>query len=205
MAASAFIGEMMPFTSNFAVRQFAECTGLIMSISQHSATFAIMGTIYGGDGRSTFALPDLRGRSPISYGQGKGLSVYRLGSWGGSETVQLTTAHLPAHSHTASATVNVSSTAEATLSVATNDAIDFRPSTGAFLGTPEDPCFFEPNAFDPEQLVEIKGPDIQVQTVSESASVTLDEAGLGEEVEILSPFTTVNWQVCINGLWPSRP
>ncbi|KAF7789030.1 hypothetical protein PRUB_a2165 [Pseudoalteromonas rubra] len=204
MAADAFIGEMMPFTGNFAVRQFAECGGQLISISQYSATYAILGTFYGGDGRSTFAMPDLRGRSPVSKGQAPGLSYYPIGSKGGSESVQLTTAQLPAHSHTATATVGVSSAATATLSVASNNANSPVPTAAAYLGRPQDSSFFVPSAFEAEQLVEIQGPEVQVQSVVDNATVTVNNTGLGQEVSLLSPFTTVNWQMCLNGLFPSR-
>ncbi|QPB82200.1 phage tail protein [Pseudoalteromonas rubra] len=204
MAADAFIGEMMPFTGIFAVRQFAECGGQLISISQYSAAYAILGTYYGGDGRSTFAMPDLRGRSPVSYGQGPGLSHYPVGSKGGSETVKLTTAHLPAHSHTATASVGISSTATSTLSVASNNANSPVPTAAAYLGKPQDSSFFVPSAFEAEQLVEIQGPEVQVQSVIDNATVTVDNTGLGQEVGLLSPFTTINWQMCLNGLFPSR-
>ncbi|MCF2907382.1 tail fiber protein [Pseudoalteromonas sp. DL2-H2.2] len=204
MAADAFIGEMMPFTGNFAVRQFAECGGQLISISQFSAAYAILGTFYGGDGRSTFSMPDLRGRSPVSHGQAPGLSYYPLGSKGGNETVQLTTAQLPEHSHSAVASVQVSSAATATLSVASNNANSPVPTAAAYLGKPQDSSYFLPSPFEAEQLVEIQGPDVQVESVVDNATVTVGNTGLGQEVSLLSPFTTINWQMCLNGLFPSR-
>ncbi len=94
-----FIGEIRMFAGNFAPRGWAFCNGQLMPISQNTALFSLLGTTYGGDGRSTFALPDLRGRVPLHAGQGSGLSDYPLGSRGGSEQVALTTEQLPAHSH----------------------------------------------------------------------------------------------------------
>jgi microcystin-dependent protein len=94
-----FIGEIRMFSGNFAPRGWAFCNGQLMPISQNTALFSLLGTIYGGDGRSTFALPDLRGRVPLHAGQGSGLSDYPLGSRGGSEQVALTVEQLPAHSH----------------------------------------------------------------------------------------------------------
>ena len=98
--ADPYIGQMSTFGGNFAPRGWAECDGQLLSISSHSSLFSILGTTYGGDGVSTFALPDLRGRAMVGAGQGSGLSSYRLGQKSGTETVTLTTNQMPAHSHT---------------------------------------------------------------------------------------------------------
>jgi microcystin-dependent protein len=94
-----FIGQITTFGFNFAPRGWAFCEGQLMPISQNTALFSLLGTIYGGDGRTTFALPDLRGRVIIGPGRGPGLSDYRLGTRGGAETVTLTTAEMPSHNH----------------------------------------------------------------------------------------------------------
>ena len=87
------------FAGNFAPRGWAFCDGQLLAVSQNDALFSLLGTIYGGDGRTTFALPDLRGRLPIHAGQGPGLSQRRLGAKGGAENVTLTVNQLPNHSH----------------------------------------------------------------------------------------------------------
>ena len=94
-----FIAEIKLFAGNFAPRGWAFCEGQLLPINQNSALFSIIGTIYGGDGRSTFALPDLRGRTPIGPGNGPGLSSYREGQKGGVEHVTLTTNQIPSHNH----------------------------------------------------------------------------------------------------------
>lgn len=94
-----FIAEIIMFGGNFAPRGWALCDGQLLPISQYSALFSILGTTYGGDGRTTFGLPDLRGRSPVHAGDGPGLSQVRLGEKGGSATTTLAIANLPAHSH----------------------------------------------------------------------------------------------------------
>jgi len=94
-----FIGGIEINAFNFAPRGFATCDGQIMSISSNTALFSLLGTMYGGDGRVTFALPDLRGRVAIHQGYGPGLSSYSIGQAGGSETIQLTIQNLPAHTH----------------------------------------------------------------------------------------------------------
>ena len=111
MPVNPFIGQIMPFGGNFAIRGWSECNGQILSINQYSALFSILGTTYGGDGVSTFALPDLRGRAIVGTGTGAGLSTYSLGQTGGTETVTLTSNQLPSHKHTyfASSAPNTSS------------------------------------------------------------------------------------------------
>jgi len=94
-----FLGEIIMFAGNFAPRGWALCDGQLLSISQNSALFSILGTTYGGDGRTTFALPDLRGRAPIHVGTGPGLSARRLGAKGGAESVTQTISQMPRHAH----------------------------------------------------------------------------------------------------------
>lgn len=95
-----FVGEIRMFAGNFAPRGWAFCDGQLLAVSQNDALFSLLGTIYGGDGRTTFGLPDMRGRIPVHAGSGPGLSTYRLGAKGGSETVTLTTNQLASHAHT---------------------------------------------------------------------------------------------------------
>lgn len=99
-----FLGMIALFPYNFAPRGWAACEGQLLSIAQNTALFSLLGTTYGGDGRTTFALPDLRGRSPISQGNGPGLSPVQLGQVGGQESVTLQVNQLPAHNHTLAAT-----------------------------------------------------------------------------------------------------
>ncbi len=94
-----FLGQIMMFGGNFAPRGWAMCNGQLLSIAQNTALFSILGTTFGGDGVTTFGLPDLRGRVPLHWGQGPGLSNYVLGELAGNETVTLTTQQIPAHNH----------------------------------------------------------------------------------------------------------
>ncbi len=98
-----FIGEIRMFGGNFAPPSWALCDGQLLAVSSNSALFSIFGTVYGGDGETTFGLPDLRGRVPLSSGSGPGLTTRAIGNRGGVETVSLTSATNPAHSHTAMA------------------------------------------------------------------------------------------------------
>lgn len=98
--ADPFVAEIRIFPFNFAPKGWAWCDGQLMPISQNTALFSLLGTTYGGDGKSTFALPDLQGRAAMHPGQGPGLSLHDLGETGGSETVSLLESEIPSHSHT---------------------------------------------------------------------------------------------------------
>ncbi|HWS55462.1 MAG TPA: tail fiber protein [Pyrinomonadaceae bacterium] len=97
--ADPFVAEIRIFPFNFAPKGWAWCDGQLMPLSQNTALFSLLGTTYGGNGKSNFALPDLQGRAPMHPGQGPGLSLHDLGETGGSETVTLLESEIPAHSH----------------------------------------------------------------------------------------------------------
>ena len=99
--ADPFVAEIRIFGGNFAPKGWALCNGQLMPISQNTALFSLLGTTYGGDGKSNFALPNLQGCAPMQQGQGQGLSLRDLGETGGEQTVTLLQSEMPAHSHTA--------------------------------------------------------------------------------------------------------
>jgi len=101
--ADPFVAEIRIFPFNFAPKGWAFCNGQIMPISQNTALFSLLGTTYGGDGKSTFALPDMQGNAPMHPGQGPGLSLHDLGETGGSQFVTLLQSEIPSHSHFVSA------------------------------------------------------------------------------------------------------
>src|SRR5712691_3109445 len=107
LMADPFVAEIRIFPFNFAPKGWAWCDGQLMPISQNTALFSLLGTTYGGDGKSTFALPDMQGNAPMHPGQGPGLSLHDLGEMGGSETVTLLQSEIPAHSHTVMASAAV--------------------------------------------------------------------------------------------------
>jgi microcystin-dependent protein len=98
--ADPFVAEIRIFPFNFAPKGWAWCDGQLMPLSQNTALFSLLGTTYGGNGQSNFALPDLQGRAPMHHGQGPGLSLHDLGESAGSETVTLLQSEIPAHQHT---------------------------------------------------------------------------------------------------------
>lgn len=104
--ADPFVAEIRIFPFNFAPTGWAFCNGQILPISQNTALFSLLGTMYGGNGQSTFALPDLQGRSPLHPGQGPGLSLHDIGQMGGEEFVTLLQSEMPAHTHAPNCTAN---------------------------------------------------------------------------------------------------
>ena len=109
-----FLGQIQAFGFNFAPRGWAQCSGQLLPIAQNTALFSLLGTTYGGDGRTTFALPDLRGRSMVGYGTGPGLSPIQIGQNGGNENTILSVANLPPHNHTVQVKVNTANGEEST-------------------------------------------------------------------------------------------
>lgn len=109
-----FVGEIRIFGFNFAPKGWALCDGQLLPISQNTAVFSLLGTFYGGDGKSTFALPNLQGSVPIHQGQSPGTSLFSLGEQGGTETVTLLQNEMPAHVHTVSADENALNTNQPT-------------------------------------------------------------------------------------------
>ena len=109
-----FIAEIKIFAGNFAPRSYAFCNGQLLPVSQNTALFSLIGTTYGGDGRTTTALPNLKGRAPMHPGRGPGLTSRRLGQKGGAETVTLSEAQMPNHSHTMEARPSAASTSTPT-------------------------------------------------------------------------------------------
>lgn len=120
MAATPYLGTIMLFGGNFAPRGWVFCNGQLLSIANDSALFALLGTTYGGDGQTTFAVPDLRSRVPIHQGQGPGLSNYIMGQQAGTETVTLTSNQIPSHTHA--------------VGVSSSDASTGTPSPSVTLG-----------------------------------------------------------------------
>lgn len=128
----SFLAEIRVFPYNFVPRGWAACDGQLLSISQNAALFSLVGTTYGGDGRTTFGLPDLRGRFPMGQGQGPGLSARQLGDQVGAETVTLAAQQMPTHNHVlrSTAAANSSNPSGAALAnVATNGPVYRMPGT----------------------------------------------------------------------------
>jgi microcystin-dependent protein len=112
--AEPFLGEIRMFSGTFAPRGWAFCNGQVMAIAQATALFSLLGTSYGGDGRVTFALPNLQARVPTHQGQGRGLSAYNVGQSGGSPTATVAISQMPAHAHPIATTTAAATTGSST-------------------------------------------------------------------------------------------
>lgn len=176
-----FIGEITMFAGTFAPRGWSYCNGSLQPISQNNALFSLLGTTFGGDGRTTFGLPDLRARIPIHYGNGPGLSDRRLGSKGGAQEVVLNVSEMPSHSHI------VSGRAKATTNPISS------PSPAGAMMTATTPI----NAY-----VDASAPNAQMQT----GSVVFASGNTGGNLSHynLPPFTAVNFIISLFGIYPSR-
>ena len=173
-----YIGEISMFAGNFAPKGWAFCQGQLLPISQNTALFSLLGTTYGGNGVTTFALPDLRGRSPIGTGQGPGLSNYDLGQTGGTETVTELTSQMPVHNHALKA-----STAAGTTNT---------PGSGTYLGKAVTPDRQEVNLY--TEAV----PDTTIGPAS------IGNYGGSQPQSIRDPYLTINYIICLQGIYPSR-
>jgi len=172
----AYVGSIMPMAFNFAPQGWMSCEGQTLAIAQYSAVFALLGTMYGGNGTSTFALPDLRGRMIIGQGTGPGLPSYVVGQKAGLPNVTLTTQQMPSHTHTIVAKANG-------LSSNSND-----PNGNYFGG----------------------GTVTNYDTTQDGSSVlnpqciTAAAAGSSLPVAIMNPYVAMYYNICINGIFPSR-
>ncbi len=132
--ADPFVAEIRIFPFNFAPRGWAWCDGQLLPLSQNTALFSLLGTTYGGNGKSNFALPDLQGRAPMHPGQGPGLSLHDLGETGGAETVTLLESEIPSHAHILRATATLADTpAPAGAVLARSPANPYQQNTTANL------------------------------------------------------------------------
>jgi microcystin-dependent protein len=171
------IGTIILFAGNFAPRGWMFCNGQILSISTNTALFAILGNTYGGNGQTTFALPDLRGRVPMSAGQGTGLSMYVLGEQSGVETVSLLVSEMPMHTHMLAA-ANVSGT--------TDDP------TNNLLAKPVDSDLNSVNAYASVASSTIMNP------------VAINAAGGSQPHSNLQPYLALNYIIAVEGIFPTR-
>jgi microcystin-dependent protein len=139
-----FVAEIRIFPFNFAPKGWAFCNGQLLPLSQNTALFSLLGTTYGGDGKSNFALPDLEGSAPMHPGQGPGLSLHDLGETGGSETVTLLQSEIPGHSHAVNG-----SNGPANLQSPASDRVLGRANGNIYLDTPANFVAMAPQALAP--------------------------------------------------------
>lgn len=186
-----FIGEIVMFGGNFAPRGWAFCEGQLLAINSNQALFSILGTTYGGDGRTTFGLPDLRGRVAIGEGHGPGLNNHNLGSRGGTETVTLNTNQIPSHNHMATATV----AGEVKVGV-NSDGADTPTANGATLTNTAGNVVYNEEDAGNEKLNGISH--------SLTSTVTVMNQGGSQPHNNMQPYLTVHYIIALQGTFPSR-
>jgi len=178
---SPFVAEIRMFAHNFAPTGWAFCDGQLLPISQNTALFSLLGTTYGGDGKSTFALPDLQGSLPMHPGQGPGLSLYDLGQQSGVEFVTLLDAEMPSHTHLLNARSAVGNTAD--------------PTNNSLAGG----TWVSGSQFGVVQANNTANP-----TAAMSPNAILP-AGGGLPHNNMMPYLTLNFCIALQGVFPPRP
>ena len=196
-SSDGYIGSMNVFAGNFPISGCALAQGQLLSVSQNTALFAILGTTYGGDGRTTFALPDTRGRSVIGVGTGPGLTPVSLGQEGGAETVTLSEANLPAHSHTATTTLNLSGM-EAALNAYQ------KPSGPPVSGIEQYIDANKTHFTDAFPNVVLSPMSIDIMEGSSTATTAVGNTGSGQSISVRSPYIGMHWLIQLTGLFPPR-
>jgi len=196
--AEPLLGQIMYVPYNFCPRGWTEASGQLLAISQNAALFSLLGTTYGGDGRTTFQLPDLRGRTPVHEGTGPGLSNISLGEKGGSETRTLTFAQMPAHSHTATTTVDnlevTSVLRGSTVSADTNSP------AGASLAMPKKDAYSSGSP-----TADMATGSVESTVTGGSATTTVDSTNSGtDSVPVRDPYLGLRACIALQGVFPSR-
>lgn len=173
--ADPFVAEIRIFPFNFAPKGWAWCDGQLMPLSQNTALFSLLGTTYGGDGKSNFALPDLQGRAPMHPGQGPGLSLHDLGETGGSETVTLLESEIPSHTHN----LQVQTNPLGSSAVPASDKTFTRPASGNL---------YSASGANSTQL----------------AGQALSPAGGDQPHNNMQPYLTLYFNIALQGVFPPR-
>jgi len=196
----AYISMITAYGCNFIIRQWGACSGGLIAISQNNALFSLLGTNFGGDGRTSFGLPDLRGRSPVSYGTGPGLTHVGIGQKGGLEYVTLNALNLPSHFHSVSLTGATSATT-ADLTVSTDTGTSADPD-GHYLGQGGGPV--KPYATTLSSPAGAQAGVVNIPAQAVSVSGATGNSGNNQDFYVRSPYQGVNYQICMFGLYPSR-
>lgn len=173
-----FLGQIQAFGFNFAPVGWAMCSGVLLSISSNTALFSLLGTIYGGDGRTTFALPDLRGRSIVGVGNGPGLGNIVIGQKGGVESLNITTQNMPSHTHTANLRLG---TGLGNTATATNNKL------GASAGSD---TIYTAAGFGSDNLA--------------AGTVAINNTGGNIPIQSRNPYLGINVCIALQGVYPSR-
>jgi microcystin-dependent protein len=196
MGDQPYIGEISIFAGNFAPVGWVFCDGSLLPITQYSALFALIGTMYGGNGQTNFAVPDLRGRSVLGAGSGPGLTPRNIGQNGGVEKVGLGVNELPAHNHTAQSTVSGSVTGQLKCVMEPGTAPNPK---GCYIANHE-------NAFLKNGTVDTMNANaVSINTSGLGVSTTIVNTGNSGQHENMHPFLAINYIIAYAGIFPTRP
>jgi microcystin-dependent protein len=174
--ADPFVAEIRIFPFNFAPKGWAWCDGQLLPLSQNTALFSLLGTTYGGNGQSNFALPDLQGRAPMHPGQGPGLSLHDLGETGGSESVTLLISEIPSHSHA--------------MMASTQPGEDATPDPGDALGRSVGASLYQ---------------SVTNQNIVQLANAAVQPVGGDQPHNNLQPYLSLYFCIALQGVFPPRP
>lgn len=193
-----FIAMIVLFGGNFAPRGWVFCSGQILSVAQNQALFSLLGTTYGGNGQTTFALPDLRGRFPLGTGQGPGLPAVNLGEMSGTPSTTLLITNMPAHNH-------VGTIASASVSQAATAGAGTTNTPGPTVAPAQLPTFGAgPTA---QQIKGYGVPDsttFLAPSTNVTGTVNIGIAGGSQPFSIMNPYLGMNYLIAIEGIFPSR-
>ncbi|MEO0469052.1 MAG: tail fiber protein [Bacteroidota bacterium] len=181
------LGEIRLFGGNFAPRNWALCEGQLLSIMQNQALYSILGTMYGGDGRTSFGLPDLRGRAPVAAGQSTGTSNYSQGQKTGAETNTLSVAQIPSHTHTA-----------------TGQYIPRANEEDGQSPSPQNKFLAKAKGTSPGDTIYTTALTSPVAMGEQNINLNISDTGSNQAINNMQPSLAVNYIICIDGLFPSR-
>lgn len=191
-----FIGTIQSFAFNFAPRDWALCNGQTLSLSQYQTLFALIGVTYGGNGQTTFMLPNLQGRLPLGQGSGLGLTPRVIGEVSGTENVSATLNNLPNHTHTLTGI-----TASTTLQLANpaSNPVNTPTATNSFIGTsgtgPGSAAIYSD---------QIGASPVPLQGVTTAVSGSVSATGNSMPMAVMNPFLAINFSIALQGYFPSR-
>jgi len=201
-----FIGQIMLVGFNFTPRGWASCDGQLLSISQNQALFSLLGTTYGGDGRTTFALPDLRSRVPIHKGVG-----HQLGQQDGHENVTLSSSQMPRHTHTAKLTSSSTTPITATATLHVNDGVgntNDADNNYLAIGEAKDGRKTYPitDGYSTTSTTTMNSEAIKVKITGGSVAggVSVEDTGGSQSISIMQPSLVLNYIIALQGIYPTR-
>lgn len=208
MGADPFIGQIQTMGFNFNPRGWFLCSGSLLAISQYSTLFSLLGTFYGGDGRTTFALPELRGRTPVAKGRHPG-SYYdwRMGQQFGDEAHTMTVLQMPSHAHGASFSATTTGTVSAEILATTDEAESAGPVEGSYLASVKEVGagghdLIYKSSPSSSSLVSLGGATASLTNLK--GNVTVTPNGGGQAFSILQPGLVVNYCLANVGVYPPR-